>query len=221
MDRKKGFTLIEMAILIAIVMTLLGLSVTVFRAFRGGTELKETANQIAVLVESGETIARSTGEPVTMVIDVYHQVYWLEDSRGSLLDKRWNAPEGAKLTDVNGLTYADVNDDGTRQEEGEEIRIAFLPAGGINVNFDFAYVDGWDNNDDGTADDVAEKGLSPHMNAECSIHLVPASEPVQGRIDASPETRRKVYTIAVSAYSGKVTVYPYGKNPPWPVTALP
>src|SRR4030042_4862250 len=109
--KNKGFTLLELILVMIILCTVLGMASPSLRGFFSSRQLNDTAEQIIVLTRHAKTQAIYESKYYRIYFDLYNRQYWvsvLEESEFTpeqkLLASRYTIPTDVKMTFENLLT---------------------------------------------------------------------------------------------------------------------
>ncbi len=76
--KENGFTLLEIIIVLTLVTLILGLTTVYFARYLPGVKLDAAAREITALIRHGRSLARSSGEARTVMIDLDARTYGME-----------------------------------------------------------------------------------------------------------------------------------------------
>lgn len=116
MRRMRGFTLVELLVVFAIVALLMGLMPIAFERLRDGAEYRDTVRTMASEMRSARYRAMVEGRPLSFVVDLAQPAFGLSD------DAAWRpVPKSLRVRAVVA---------GTEVLGSEKAAIRFLPSGG-------------------------------------------------------------------------------------------
>ncbi len=118
---ERGFTLVEMLVVLAIIAMFLGISTPFVAGFGKGLRLRASAREISSVLRIARSNAVTFRRDFSVVFDTEKNEYWIEDSTGSLFDKAFRLPRSVRLS------RKDDTDPVTFQND----RITFKPTGSI------------------------------------------------------------------------------------------
>lgn len=90
--KKKGFTIVEMLVVLAIMAMLLGISLPFTSGFGRSLRLKTSARAILGTLRVARSNAITYREKYTVVFDVEKDEYWIENSEGAIFEKKRRLP---------------------------------------------------------------------------------------------------------------------------------
>jgi|TARA_Y100000031_G_C8052445_1_gene306787 prepilin-type N-terminal cleavage/methylation domain-containing protein len=110
--RQKGFTLVEMLVVLAIIAMIMGLSVPFTTSFGKGLKIKTSARAIVGTIRLARSYAITRRKEYTIVFDVENNEYWIEDSSSKILEKKRRFPSSIKFKiagdeDQDPVTFED------------------------------------------------------------------------------------------------------------------
>jgi prepilin-type N-terminal cleavage/methylation domain-containing protein len=189
---KAGFSLMELMVVVAIMAILIIASMPVFRDFARSRNIKEAANSVVLALRTarGYAITKRTECEVRILTRALY-IYALDKESGN-----WYLVEKGKDIPEHTIIY-NIGD--TKTEESTcVLPFTFEPLGSLKTNYGSIHI---------FKDEDLDKTLDEFANY-----------PEAGSIPPNPtdEQRRWCYTITVTNITGKITVYDYGKNNPWP-----
>lgn len=118
-----GFTLVEMLVVLAIIIMLLGLSLPFTTGFGKGLRLKTAATAILGTLRVARSNAITYREKYVVMFDIENSQYWIEDLSGKIFERKSGLPSSIKFK-VQGEGLSDPI-----TFEGD--RVVFYPTGAI------------------------------------------------------------------------------------------
>lgn len=88
LNSRRGFTLVEMLVVLAIIGMLLGISLPFTSSFGKGLRIKTAARAILGTLRVARSNAITYRREYTAVFDVENGEYWIEDSGGAIFEKK-------------------------------------------------------------------------------------------------------------------------------------
>ncbi len=120
---EKGFSLIEMMVVLAIIALVVGMSLPYFGRFTGGNALRASTRQISSLIYTARSLAITHRKPYAVTFDVMEGDVAVKDAGSSeLVEKQYHLPETISLEHPEGADPVGFKDD----------RIVFTPTGGVS-----------------------------------------------------------------------------------------
>jgi prepilin-type N-terminal cleavage/methylation domain-containing protein len=97
---RRGFTLIEMTIVLVIMLAFLAMSVPFFTGFSASTGLKTSEREIMTVLRTARSYAVSRNDNYSAVFNggVIPNTYVIINSNGTVLDKTFSLPNGVTYT---------------------------------------------------------------------------------------------------------------------------
>jgi len=121
--RSKGFTLVEMLVVLAIIGMLLGISIPFVSGFGKGLRIKTASRAIVGVLHVARSNAITLRRNYTVIFDVKNSQYWIEDSDGRIYEKKYYLPSSVKFK----VKDAEETDPITFEND----RVVFSPSGTI------------------------------------------------------------------------------------------
>lgn len=97
LSAKYGFTLVEMLVVLAIIGMLMAVSIPFTAGFGKGLNIKTTARAILGTLRLARSNAITYRERQMVVFDVKDSEYWIQDSTGSIFEKKRRLPGSIKF----------------------------------------------------------------------------------------------------------------------------
>ncbi len=131
---RRGFTLLELIIVLGLVGVLLGLAAPSLKGFMGTRQTAEAADQILALTELASSQAAALGSPYRLNFDDKTNMYWLTvQQQGQFVDlgtefgRRFEVPVGGTITlrrpaGVEARSYIEFQPSGRSEEVTIELR---------------------------------------------------------------------------------------------------
>ncbi len=121
-DKQKGFSLIEMMVVLGIIALVVGMSLPYFGRFNSGSGIRAAARQISSLLYTGRSMAITHRKPYAVVFNVNEREVTLQDAASlEIVDKRYHIPAAISLENPDGSDPVSFKDD----------RVIFTPTGGV------------------------------------------------------------------------------------------
>lgn len=100
MRQDKGFTLMEMLVVLAVVAMLLGVSIPFFASFTKGAKLKTAASDLTAILNTARSFAITYRQNYSVVFDSSSapHSYYIVDNSGQVYGKKYNLPSGTKFS---------------------------------------------------------------------------------------------------------------------------
>ena len=118
----RGFSLIEMMVVLGIIALIVGMSLPYFGRFSSGSGIRAAARQISSLLYTGRSLAITHRKPYAVVFNVSDGEVTIQDAASSETgDKRYHIPTAISLENPDGLDPVSFKDD----------RVIFTPTGGV------------------------------------------------------------------------------------------
>ncbi|MFH1854329.1 MAG: GspH/FimT family pseudopilin [Candidatus Omnitrophota bacterium] len=89
---KRGFTLVEMLVVLAIIGMMLGISIPFTTGFGKGLRIKTASRAILGTLRVARSNAITFRDKQNVVFDVQAGVYWMEDQNGNIFEKKRKLP---------------------------------------------------------------------------------------------------------------------------------
>ena len=120
-NTRRGFTVIELIVVLAIVSLVVATSVPLFTGFQAGRRLKASSFDLTAALRTAQSHTLTTRRRHSVVLDIVTGEFWMEDELGDLVDVRKHLARGTDVEEVTGVT-----------PEGSRARFEFVtPHGGI------------------------------------------------------------------------------------------
>ena len=94
---KKGFTLVEMLVILAIISMLMGITIPFTAGFGKGLRIKTSARAILGTLRLARSSAITQRDKYAVVFDVKNNEYWIQDASGAILEKKHRLPGSIKF----------------------------------------------------------------------------------------------------------------------------
>lgn len=121
--KQRGFSLIEMMVVLAIIALVVGMSLPYFGRFTGGTALRASTRQISSLIYTARSLAITQRKPYAIIFDVQEGDVRVRDAGSlELAEKQYHLPATVSLEHPEGADPVSFKDD----------RIVFTPTGGVS-----------------------------------------------------------------------------------------
>lgn len=236
---RAGYSLMELFVVMAIIGVMAGVSLGAYVRYSRGSELAEGASLVRTVLAAARQAAITRGVERRVAIDLRNDKLWIERKIDEGRGRAWkdnairageiiSMPRFVDLADINcslGLLHSDAT--------------SFFP---VNVPSAIVYVVF---SPQGAVTEISAGNRVETSQTSFTLHLALTNDPVQlesgrspynyalitsgqlrsirGRIgpnatDADARAmlaRSKVHSITVLGNTGRITVYPYGKNNPW------
>lgn len=104
---RRGFTLIEMAIVLVIILAFLAMSIPFFANFSGSTGMNTANREVTTLLRTARSYAVSQNANFNAVFDtaVTPNTYRITNNAGTTLDKTYVLPNGVSFTATTTITF--------------------------------------------------------------------------------------------------------------------
>lgn len=104
---RRGFTLIEMAIVLVIILAFLAMSVPFFANFSGSTGMNTAQREVMTLLRTARSYAISQNANFNAVFNtaVNPNTYRITNNAGTTLDKTYVLPSGVSFTATTTITF--------------------------------------------------------------------------------------------------------------------
>jgi len=120
-NNSKGFTLIEVTIVLALIMILIGIASPSLKRVTETSKLKSTARMIRSLLAYAKDVAITEGTDYLVVFDLDNQMFWLADrsaldqgdlslSLAGALTMTTNTTQGSSTTSTTGSTESSTSE---------------------------------------------------------------------------------------------------------------
>ena len=242
--RPGGYTLVELITVIVIIGIMAGVALGSFTQFSQGSSLEEGTSMVQTMLTAVRQSAITRGVERRLAIDLGNDVLWLERKIHEGVDKPWeNTQTGERnyyrVGEVLHLPrFVDIADVNSYMGLAHPDNTQIFPAGKAAI-FYAAF------NSAGNVTEISAGNKADGSQTSFSIHLTLTTDPLPlgtgktpydwavissgqlakidgkvglGATDADAQEmliRDKVYTLTVLGNTGRVKVYPYGKNTPW------
>ncbi|MDP2920839.1 MAG: GspH/FimT family pseudopilin [Candidatus Omnitrophota bacterium] len=120
---RRGFTLVEMLVVLAIIGMLLGISIPFTSGFGKGLKIKTTARSISGVLRVAKSNAVTFRKNYSVVFDVKNSLYWIEGPSGQVYEKKYFLPSPVKFM-IKGDEEADP-------VTFDNDRVVFNPSGAV------------------------------------------------------------------------------------------
>ncbi|MBU0759563.1 MAG: GspH/FimT family pseudopilin [Candidatus Omnitrophica bacterium] len=97
MDKKRGFTLVEMLVVLAIIGMLLGISIPFTSGFGKGLRIKTASRAILGTLRVARSSAITYRDRQMVVFDAQEGAYWIQDEDGNISEKKHKLPGSIKF----------------------------------------------------------------------------------------------------------------------------
>ena len=96
---RKAFTVMEMLVVLAVVVLLIGVSIPFFAGFTKGTKLKTAAKDVSAVLNTARSLAitRRKNYSVSFETSSYPHSYYISDESGQLYGKRYSLPSSIRF----------------------------------------------------------------------------------------------------------------------------
>ena len=96
---RRSFTLIEMLVVLAVIVLILGVSVPFFASFSKGAKLKTVASDVSEILNSARSLAITNRKNYSVVFDFidYPHSYYIIDEKDQLFGKRYYLPSSIRF----------------------------------------------------------------------------------------------------------------------------
>lgn len=207
MNKKDGFSIIELMTVLFIIALMALAALALFMHFRESTRLKTATREVASVLRLARQEAVNRRVRILVAFDLsgtsaggqdaIRDEVWLEEE--TMFNRadwtRMTTPHSKKIMD-KGVDITDVtNNFGTEADNPGLYFIAFFPEGRARGATTRAGITG---TDAGTSVHITTKKVTDTGTLEDSAH------------------RKEWYTVTVIANTGRVKIYDYGKNAPFP-----
>lgn len=120
--KRRGFSLIEMMVVLGIIALVVGMSLPYFGRFNSSSGIRAAARQISSLLYTGRSLAITHRKPYAVVFNIADGEVTIQDASSSeIVDKRYHIPAAISLENPDGSDPVSFKDD----------RVIFTPTGGL------------------------------------------------------------------------------------------
>ncbi len=237
--RRPGYTMMELMVVIAIIGVMTGVGLGAFLHYGRGNELGQGAAIVKTVLAAGRQASITRGVERRVAIDLRNEQMWLEKKIDEGRGKSWTGNSiiaGEIVHMPRRVDIADVNCSlGLLHSDDTAVFPANLPAAIFYVVF----------NPVGNVSEISAGNRTESSQTSFTIHVAATDNPIplNGRnvaynydlinsgqlaslkgkvgINASEQdaaamlARGKVQSITVLGNTGRIKIYPYGKNDPW------
>jgi len=98
-ETRKGFTVMEMLVVLAVIALLLGVSIPFFSGFTKGTKLKTAAKDVSAVLNTARSLAITHRKNYSVNFDnsSYPHPYYITDESDQLYGKRYSLPSSIRF----------------------------------------------------------------------------------------------------------------------------
>lgn len=94
---RRGFTLVEMLVVLAVIVMLLGITIPFTSNFGKGLRIKTAARAILATLRVAKSNAITYRRKYKVIFDVENNEYWIEDSEGRIFQRKRRLPSSIKF----------------------------------------------------------------------------------------------------------------------------
>ncbi len=98
-DSRPGFTLMEMLVVLAVIILLLGVSIPFFASFTKGAKLKTAAKDLTAVLNTARSLAITQRKVYSVIFDFSGQLhrYYIVDQDSQVYGKKYNLPSAVRF----------------------------------------------------------------------------------------------------------------------------